>query len=63
MNADFCEASQDHIHKLHSLYLCFEAVSGLKISFGKKELVVLAGSVDNIGSWTGTFVVGYHLYS
>jgi hypothetical protein len=42
---------------LHALFLCFEAVSGLKINMTKSELV-LVGNVHNVVGWPVFWVVG-----
>jgi hypothetical protein len=43
----FCGAKPNHLHFLRALFLCFEAVSGLKINLAKSELVPLE-NVDNV---------------
>lgn len=43
----FCEANPNHIHYQCSLFLCFEAVSSLKINLAKSELVPM-GNVSNM---------------
>jgi hypothetical protein len=40
----FCEANSEHFRQLRCIFLCFEAVSGLKINLGKSEIVP-------IGKW------------
>ena len=35
----FCEANEDQIRNVKAIHLCFEAVSGLKISLFKSELI------------------------
>jgi hypothetical protein len=42
-----CGADPDHLCPLWCLFLCFEAVSGLKINFAKLELVPV-GNVMSI---------------
>jgi hypothetical protein len=43
----FCGADPNHLGNWRSLFLLFEAVSGLKMNLAKLELV-LVGSVDNV---------------
>jgi hypothetical protein len=43
----FCGANPDHLRYLRVLFLCFEAVSGLKINLAKSVLVPV-GNVDNV---------------
>lgn len=43
----FCEANLNHLRCLRVLFLCFEAVSGLKMNWDKSKLV-LVGHVDNV---------------
>jgi hypothetical protein len=43
----FCGANPDHLRYLRGLFLCFEAVSGLKVNLAKSELVPV-GNVDNV---------------
>jgi len=43
----FCEANLEHIRSLPSLFLCFEAVSGLRINMAKLVLVSV-GNVMNV---------------
>jgi hypothetical protein len=47
----------DHLRYLHALFLCFKAVSSLKINLPKLKLV-LVGNVDNLDGW---LVVGFLL--
>jgi hypothetical protein len=35
----FCEANCEQLRNLKCLFLCFEAVSGLKINFSKSKIV------------------------
>lgn len=44
----FYEGNTNHLRHLHSLFLCFEAISGLKINLAKSELVHV-GVVGNVG--------------
>jgi hypothetical protein len=44
----FCEANPKHLRHLCCVFLCFEAVSRLKINLDKLELV-LVGVVDDVG--------------
>jgi hypothetical protein len=37
----FCEANPDHLRNLHCLFLCFEAVSTLRINLTKLLLLLL----------------------
>jgi hypothetical protein len=48
----FCGAKPDHLCYLRALFLCFEAVSGLKINLAKSELV-LVGNVENVDGLAG----------
>lgn len=43
----FCGANWDHLFHLHFLFLCFEAVSELKIDLVIQN--VLLGAVDDVG--------------
>lgn len=43
----FCGANLDHLCNLHCLFLCFEAISGLRINLAKLELVPI-GNVNNV---------------
>jgi hypothetical protein len=43
----FCGANLDQLRFLRVLFLCFEAVSGLKINLAK-SILVLVGCVDNV---------------
>jgi hypothetical protein len=52
-----CGADPNHLHNLRSLFLCFEAVSGLKINLAKSELV-LVGNVDNVTGLAGILGCG-----
>jgi hypothetical protein len=45
----FCEACMEQICYVCLILLCFEAVSGLKVNFGKSELVAV-GEVGSIGT-------------
>lgn len=56
----FCEANLDHLHILRCLFLCFEAVSALKINLAKLELV-LVGSVEDVGGLAD--ILGYRVSS
>jgi hypothetical protein len=44
----FCDASSAHLRHLRSLFLCFEAASGLKVNLAKSELVPV-GNVSQVG--------------
>ena len=46
-NLVFYEAKPNHLSYLRALFLCFEAVSKLKINLTKLELV-LVGNVENV---------------
>lgn len=48
----FCGVNPDHLHYLNALFLCFEAVSGLKINLAKLELVSV-GIVNNVDGLAG----------
>jgi len=48
------ELNLDHLYLLPCLFLCFEAVSGLKINLAKLELV-LVGVVEDVGSLASIF--------
>jgi hypothetical protein len=54
----FCGANLDHRHYLRALFLCFEAVSGLKINLAKLELVPV-GNVDNVDGFPGILGCGF----
>ena len=43
----FCKASQDHITYLSWLLMLFKAISGLRITLDKSELIPI-GCVDNL---------------
>lgn len=43
----FCGANPDRFRYLHCLFLCFEAVLGLKINLAKLELI-LVGNIGNV---------------
>jgi hypothetical protein len=43
----FCGANLDHLRNLRCLFLCFEAVLGLRINLAKSELVPI-GNVNNV---------------
>jgi hypothetical protein len=45
----FCGAQAEHVQNLRCTFLCFEAVSGLRINLGKYELVPI-GKVDDVES-------------
>jgi hypothetical protein len=42
----FCGAQAEHVRNLRCTFLCFEAVSGLRINLGKSELVPTGEVVD-----------------
>jgi hypothetical protein len=42
-----CRVDPDHLHHLRCLFLCFEAISGLKINLAKSKLVPI-GNVNNV---------------
>jgi hypothetical protein len=42
-----CGADEEHLRNLQCLFLCFEAVSGLKINLSKSEIVPI-GEVEDI---------------
>jgi hypothetical protein len=44
----FCDALSAHVHHLWSLFLCFEAASGLKVNLAKSKLVPM-GNVTQVG--------------
>jgi hypothetical protein len=48
----FCRANLDHLRYLRVLFLCFEAVSSLKI-YLVKYVSVLVGCVDNVDGLAG----------
>ena len=56
----FCEANSNHLRYLCCLFLCFEAVSGLKINLAKSKLVSLGNIniVDGLAS-----ILGYRVSS
>jgi hypothetical protein len=45
----FCEANFEHLRNLQCLFLCFEAVLGLKINLSKSEIIPI-GEVDDVES-------------
>jgi hypothetical protein len=45
----FCGAQAEHVQNLRCTFLCFEAVSGLRINLGKSELVPI-GEVEDVES-------------
>jgi hypothetical protein len=45
----FCGAQAKHVRNLRCTFLCFEAVSSLRINLGKSELVPI-GEVDDVES-------------
>jgi len=45
----FCGAQAEHVRNLRCTFLCFEAVSGLRINLGKSELVPI-GEVEDVES-------------
>jgi hypothetical protein len=47
----FCRANPGHFHYLRCLFICFEAVLGLKISLAKSDLVPV-GNVNNVEGLT-----------
>jgi hypothetical protein len=53
----FCGANADHLRYLRVLFLCFEAVSGLKINLAKSFLVPV-GCVDNVDGLAGILDCG-----
>jgi hypothetical protein len=50
----FSEANPDHLCNLRCLFLCFEAVSGLRINLAKSEFV-LVGNVINVEGLASIF--------
>jgi hypothetical protein len=50
----FCEANCEHLCNLRCLFLCFEAVSGLKINLLKSEIIPI-GEVDDVERLAGIF--------
>ena len=36
---NFCEANEDQVKNVKAILICYEAVSGLKINFFKRELI------------------------
>jgi hypothetical protein len=53
----FCGAEPNHLRNLRSLFLCFEAVLGLKTNLAKSELVLM-GNVDNVARLAGILGCG-----
>jgi hypothetical protein len=45
----FCEASSEQILYVRLIFLCFEAVLGLRVNLGKSVMVAI-GEVENIGA-------------
>jgi hypothetical protein len=46
----FCGSQVEHVRNLRCTFLCFEAVSGLRINLGKFELVPI-GEVEDVESF------------
>jgi len=44
----FCEANSYHLHHMRCLFLCFDAILGLKTKLSKLELVP-TGAVEDVG--------------
>jgi hypothetical protein len=53
----FCGVNSDHIQSIHALFVCFEAVSGLKVKMAKFVLV-LVGTVGSVGDWASILGCG-----
>jgi hypothetical protein len=53
----FSGADPDHLRHLRCLFLCFEAVSGLKVNLAKSELVPV-GNVDDVDGLAGIMGCG-----
>ena len=53
----FCGVNSDHIQSIHALFVCFEAVLGLKVKMAKFVLV-LVGTVGSVGDWAGILGCG-----
>lgn len=53
----FCGANSDHVHSLCALFVCYEVVLGLKLNMAKSVLV-LVGTVDNVGDLAGILGCG-----
>jgi hypothetical protein len=45
----FCEAHPQQVRYVRLIFLCFEAVSGLRVNIGKSEIVAI-GEVEDIGA-------------
>jgi hypothetical protein len=56
----FCGAQAEHVRNLRCTFVCFEAVSGLRINLGKSELVPI-GEVDDVESLA--HILGYRIGS
>jgi len=61
-----CGAKLDHFRYLRALFLCLEAISGLKINLAKSELVPV-GNVPNVSglalSWVlGSLIFAYEIF-
>jgi len=56
----FCNTNSN-IHNLCCLFLCFEAVSGLRINLAKSELVPPIGNVNNVGGLAS--ILGCRVFS
>jgi len=54
----FCGANHDHLRYLCALFLCFEAISGLKVNMDKSELVPV-GNVYNVEGFIGILGWGF----
>jgi hypothetical protein len=55
----FCGANHEHLRYLRALFLCFEAVLGLKINLAKFVLVPV-GCVDNVDGLASILGCGVH---
>ena len=56
----FCEANHEHFCHLRCLFLCFKAVSGLKINLSKSELVPIS-NVNGVGGMAHILGLGWPL--
>jgi hypothetical protein len=57
----FCGPNEDQLRNLRCLFLCFEAVSGLKVNLVKSEIVPI-DEVEMLIDWQESLVVGWQDY-
>jgi hypothetical protein len=54
----FCGPNEDQLRNLRCLFVCFEAISGLKVNLEKFEIVPI-GEVENVDRLARILVVGW----